>query len=161
MCPTLLRPFDLRAAVVAEARSWLRTPYILGAAVKGAGVDCGLLPYCVYRKFGLLSEFIPEGLTDDWFAHTTKEKYLLMVERRARRAVTDDGVVAFDPRPGDLALVKAGGARVFNHAGIVTCWPHVIHAGTDIVSETNTMSDLLWWKRKILVFDFITECSAK
>lgn len=34
--------FDLqRAAVVAEARSWIGTPYHNCADVKGAGVDCG------------------------------------------------------------------------------------------------------------------------
>ena len=37
-----------RAAVVAEARSWIGTPYHHAADVKGHGVDCAMLLIRVY-----------------------------------------------------------------------------------------------------------------
>ena len=39
---------DQRAAVVAEARSWIKTPWVHMAAIKGAGVDCAMLLARVY-----------------------------------------------------------------------------------------------------------------
>jgi cell wall-associated NlpC family hydrolase len=43
-----------RATVVAEARSWIRTPYHNCADVKGAGVDCGMLLVRVFVDTGLM-----------------------------------------------------------------------------------------------------------
>jgi cell wall-associated NlpC family hydrolase len=34
---------DERAAVVAEARTWIKTPWRHMADIKGAGVDCAML----------------------------------------------------------------------------------------------------------------------
>lgn len=45
-----------RADVVAEARSWLGTPFHHQGRLKGIGVDCGGLLICVANKLGL-SEF--------------------------------------------------------------------------------------------------------
>src|SRR5258708_31549110 len=133
-----------RQDVADEARSWIGTPYELRQMVKGAGVDCGLLPYCVYRKFNLIPEFSPEWLSGDWFCHTTDERYLLMISKYLRRLVTSrvNGVV--EALPGCLALVKTPESRVFNHAGIVTTWPRLIHAVPDRVTETTVMSDEFW-----------------
>ena len=38
---------DLRARIVAEAMTWLGTPYHHRGKLKGIGVDCAQLPLCV------------------------------------------------------------------------------------------------------------------
>ena len=65
-----------RAAVVAEARSWIGTPYHHAADVKGHGVDCALLLVRVYCDLGLVEPFDPRPYTRDWFLHRSEERYL-------------------------------------------------------------------------------------
>ena len=45
-----------RAAVVAEAKAWLGTPYHHRAKLKGVGVDCAQLPIAIYAAVGLNPE---------------------------------------------------------------------------------------------------------
>lgn len=54
-----MRNSDLRAAVLAEARSWIDTPFRHQGAAKGAGVDCAMLTICVGRAVGVL-DWTPE-----------------------------------------------------------------------------------------------------
>jgi cell wall-associated NlpC family hydrolase len=109
-----------RAAVVAEALSWLRTPYHPGARVKGVGVDCAQLVIGVYAGAGVIRAFEPETYPHDWHVHRDVERYLQGVMRFGGE-ITRDQV-----RPGDLALYKFG--RVFSHGAIVVQWPQIIHA---------------------------------
>ena len=109
-----------RAAVVAEARAWLRTPYHHMGRVKGAGVDCATLLAEVYARAGAVptgrdSEFYPP----DWHLHRDAERYLGFVIEHARE-------IAGDPLPADIALWRFG--RCFSHGAIVIDWPVVIHA---------------------------------
>lgn len=57
---------EQRAAVVAEARTWLGTPYHHEACVKGAGVDCGMLLRAVYIATGVMPKFEVESYPRDW-----------------------------------------------------------------------------------------------
>ena len=41
---------EYRAAIVAEARTWISTPYRHAAAIKGLGTDCAMLLVCVMQK---------------------------------------------------------------------------------------------------------------
>ena len=43
-----------RQQVVAEALSWIGTPYIKNGRVKGVGADCATILFCVYRNCGLV-----------------------------------------------------------------------------------------------------------
>ena len=45
---------DERAAVVARAHVWLRTPWRHGACVLGGGVDCARLPKECYVATGVM-----------------------------------------------------------------------------------------------------------
>jgi NlpC/P60 family putative phage cell wall peptidase len=109
---------DQRAAVVAEARSWLRTPYQHHARVKGAGVDCGQILIAVYADAGVVADFDPGEYPSDWMFHRDQERYLGFVTERCRPVET--------PKPGDIVLFKFG--RCISHGGIVTAWPEIIHA---------------------------------
>jgi hypothetical protein len=99
-----------RAAVVAEARSWVGTPYHHHAAVKGAGVDCGMLLVETFVRAGLIERFDPRPYPPDWHLHRSEEKYLAFVFEHGRRVD--------EPRPGDVVIVRYG--RTFSHGGIVT-----------------------------------------
>ena len=108
-----------RAAVVAEAMTWLRTPYHHRAAVKGAGVDCAQLPASVYAACGLMDAADFGQYPTQWHLHHDEEKYLAIVQQTARE-------IDHPPGPGGFVLWKFG--RTFSHGGIVVKWPLVIHS---------------------------------
>jgi hypothetical protein len=112
-----------RAAVVAEAKSWLRTPYHHAAMCKGAGVDCAMLPAAVYRAAGLIPDFRIDHYPPDWHLHRDAERYLGIVTRYATEIPAPTG-------PGDFVLYRWG--RAFAHGAIILDWPVIIHAMTGI-----------------------------
>jgi cell wall-associated NlpC family hydrolase len=99
-----------RAAVIAQARTWLRTPYHHAADVKGHGVDCAMLLVRVYCDLGLVERFDPRPYTKDWFLHRDEERYLGFLLARSREIRA--------PLEGDIVLFRIG--RCFAHAGIVS-----------------------------------------
>jgi cell wall-associated NlpC family hydrolase len=111
-----------RIAVVAEARSWLGTPYHHMGRLKGpqGGVDCAQLIWAVFFNCGL-TPFLPlEPYPPDFMLHRGIERYMNIVIDRAQEVA--------DPKPADVVLYKIG--RVFAHGGIVVDpgWPAIIHA---------------------------------
>ena len=109
-----------RAAVVAEAKTWLRTPYHHRARVKGAGVDCGQLPIAVYSAIGLIDDIDPQYV-QDWHLHRSEEKYLELIASTGAREITRE-----EAGPGDFAVWKFG--RTFSHGGILVEPPFVVHS---------------------------------
>lgn len=107
-----------RAAVVAEARSWLGTPYHHLGDIKGAGVDCAMFLVRVYVDAGMVPAFDPRPYPTDWHLHRGEERYLGVVLDRAHEVAS--------PKPGDIALYRFG--RALSHSAIVLDWPNVIHA---------------------------------
>lgn len=107
-----------RAAVLAEAQRWLRTPWRHGARVRGAGVDCARLLQAVYVGAGIVADFPLDAYPPDWMLHRDEERFLAIV------AAHMDEVAS--PLPGDVALWKYG--RTYSHGAIVVDWPRVIHA---------------------------------
>ncbi len=83
-----------RAAVVAEARSWIGTPYHNCADIKGVGVDCGMLLVRVFVDTGLCQPFDPRPYPIDWHLHRGEERYLGFVFDRSREVT--------EPQPGDV-----------------------------------------------------------
>ena len=108
-----------RLAIIAEARSWVGTPYHENAAVKGAGVDCGMLPLMVFSTVGLIEFCDPRPYPSQWHLHQKAERYLELVLGYAREVE--------NPKPADLVMFKIG--HTYSHAAIVVEWPTcVIHA---------------------------------
>ena len=99
-----------RAAVVAEARKWLRTPYHGGADILGAGVDCGMFLVRVFVDSGMVAPFDPRPYAQDWMMHNEGERYLGFVGCLC-------GEVAA-PSLGDLVLFRYG--KCYAHGGIIT-----------------------------------------
>jgi cell wall-associated NlpC family hydrolase len=115
-----MTPQQGRAAVVAEAMTWLGTPWRHRGRVRGAGVDCAQFVIKAYAGAGLIDDFDTGEYPRDWHIHRDEERFLTFVPRFARE-ITEDEV-----GPGDLVLCKIG--RVFSHGVIVVVWPQGIHA---------------------------------
>jgi cell wall-associated NlpC family hydrolase len=127
-----MTPAEQRAAVVAEALMWQRTPWAHASRVKGAGVDCANLVIAAYAAAGVIEAFEPPPYPRDWHIHRDDEWFLRFVPTFARQ------IEERDAAPGDLVLFKIG--RVFSHAAIVVDWPQAIHA--EIQAGMVTLCDL-------------------
>jgi len=108
---------DWRKAILAEARSWLGTPYHHKGRVKGVGADCGGLLYEVYSTQFALEPF-PDTYPMDWALHRGDEIYLAFIERYISET--------FQLLPADIIVFQYG--RTYSHAGIFTERGGVIHA---------------------------------
>jgi len=109
-----------RAAIVAEARTWIGTKYHPGGRVKGVGVDCGMLIAEVYERAGIIAHMEIPPYPADWHKHRKDEKYLGFVLSEGRF------IAPGEQKPGDVAMWKFGHVR--SHGGIVVEWPKIIHA---------------------------------
>src|SRR5438477_6260990 len=89
--------YDLRTAVVAEAESWIGTPFHHAARIKGAGTDCLMLLAEVYERAGITGHIDPPFYVPDWHLHRDAERYLEGLVRYARD-------IPGPPQPGDIAL---------------------------------------------------------
>lgn len=129
-----------RARVVAEAMTWIGTPYHNNGDVKGAGVDCGMLLVRVFVDTGLVVPFDPRPYPNQWHLHNRAERYMEWVKRWASEvAGPDEGR---EPLPGDIVLFHYG--QCYAHGGIVTEWPIMIHAlGPNRVQRQSVTSNTL------------------
>ncbi len=109
----------LRFSVVAEAVTWLGTPYHHMGRVKGVGVDCLTLLAEIYESAGVIPHVEIPFYPPDWHLHRGVERYLEGLLGYARE-------IEVAPEPGDVALLRFG--RCFAHGAIVTAWPMLIHA---------------------------------
>jgi NlpC/P60 family putative phage cell wall peptidase len=101
-----------RQAVVAEALTWLGTPYHHHARVKGVGVDCAQLLCAVYEACGCVPHIDPGNYAHDWHLHRGEEIFIEWLEKAGARKVQA-------PAPGDVVLFKYG--RAFSHGAVVAC----------------------------------------
>jgi cell wall-associated NlpC family hydrolase len=111
-----------RSLVIAEAETWLRTPYHHMGRIKAGGTDCLMLLAEVYKAAGVLRHIDVPFYPPDWNLHRDAERYLEGVVRYARE-------IEGPPKRGDVAVFKFG--RCFAHGAIVVSWPRLIHAWHD------------------------------
>lgn len=110
-----------RKDVIAEAMSWLRTPWHHQALVKGGGVDCAHFLVGVFENVGLVDAPDLGYYPPDWHLHQDRPRFLETLAQYA------DPVA--DSLPGDIAMFKFG--RHAAHGSIVVDWPVIIHAYRD------------------------------
>lgn len=109
---------DWRERVVAEVTTWLGTPYIPKARVKGVGTDCGGLLYQVYNPiFGPFAPF-PTDYPADWALHSNRERYLDFIMPYVKEVS--------QPSVGGFSLFHLG--LVYAHAAIYVGDNQYIHA---------------------------------
>jgi hypothetical protein len=134
---------DQRARAVAEARSWIRTPYHHMGRIKGAGADCYTLLLEVFQTLGLFTaadeqEFYPR----DWFLHAREDHYKLRILRHARQMVEHFCAPTEIRAPGNIVLLRPPETATRRHTidihgGIISAWPKVIHAFPPRVNEVD------------------------
>jgi NlpC/P60 family putative phage cell wall peptidase len=110
---------EWRPKVVAEAQTWLNTPYHHGANIKGVGVDCAMYLVEVFRTVGVIEpDFDPRPYPKDWMLHRSEEIFMAGIFKYAKRIKT--------PEPGDVALYRVG--RTASHGAIVIDSEVMAHA---------------------------------
>ena len=110
-----------RRAVVAEAMSWIGTPYHHHARIKTVGVDCAQILCAVFEAVGLVEHVDTGVYPTDWHLHRNEEIYSAWLERYCTRL--PDGQAA---QPADIALFQFG--RCFSHGGIHVDGGLIVHA---------------------------------
>jgi cell wall-associated NlpC family hydrolase len=121
-----------RAAVIAEAWTWVKTPFRHQSDVKAGGVDCAMWLVRTFVDLGIIEPFDPRwssgvpgvgektGYPRLWFLHKDEERYLGWLNHFA------DEITAEEARPGDVVIYKHG--MCFSHAGLIISDRQLIHA---------------------------------
>jgi NlpC/P60 family putative phage cell wall peptidase len=125
---------ELRAAVIAEARAWIGTPYVHQQSAKGAGCDCLGLLRGVWRAVVGPEPIQAPAYTRDW-AEAQGRETLLEVCRQFLHEIPiciagDSDVIVFR---------MVTGARA-KHCGILTGPDLLCHAydGHQVIEESFT-----------------------
>ncbi len=144
-----MTPLEQRAAIVAEAKSWLGTPWRHRGRLRGVGVDCAQFVLKVYANAGLIDDFDTGEYPRDWHIHRDEERFLTFVPRFAREIPRDE------VDAGDLVIFRIG--RVFSHAAIVVGWPVGIHAavneGAVVLCDLDRDAGLTSGPRKFFTYE--------
>jgi NlpC/P60 family putative phage cell wall peptidase len=140
-----------RSAILAEARTWIGTPYRHQASVKGVGCDCFGLIRGVWRAlYGPEPEAVP-AYSRDWGSVTGKEE---MLASARRHLVEIDGSAI---EPGNVIVFRIRRGTVAKHCGIVSAigcckedhgQDRFIHAQEGVPVCEVTLSE--WWRRRIV-----------
>lgn len=138
---------EQRAAVVDEAHTWLRTPYHhmgdgeqrAGRQLKGIGIDCAQILIETYSAVGVIDWFSTGKYGRDWMSHNADERYVSFIAKYAEQYDWREEPI----QPADIAVWKFG--LSFSHGGIVTEWPHVIHAYASFGFVDKSDASLVSW----------------
>ena len=114
------------AQVVAEARTWLHTPFVHQAACKGVGTDCAGLVRGVLHALGILPPGYERLLPEQVLAYARRPDGITMrqvcdqqLQRVAAPAVGGVALIRFGDRPHHLAFYadhQHGGTISLIHA---------------------------------------------
>jgi hypothetical protein len=146
-----------RAAFIAICRSWLGTKYVFRAHVKGSGADCSTWLSESLIEAGIATrESLYVGLYinhPDWWQTATDDVYKRRLMRHARQILETTCRLSTEALPGCVLLQRAARSRVFNHGGVATAWPMVIHCLREGVVEVDAVRDPMWACKEIAIFD--------
>ena len=112
---------SVREDIVAEALSWIGTPFHDCAGIKGVGTDCANFPYGVVVSLGLGPARRIPPYSPQVMMHSNAELFVPIVLEYANELPPDSTIL-----PADLVLWKMG--RSFSHGAIIIDWPRVVHA---------------------------------
>ncbi len=130
-----------RAAIIAEARAWVGTPYRHQASLKGIGCDCLGLVRGVWRAlYGREPEATPP-YAPDWAEATAIES----LAEAARRHMTE--IASSELAPGDLLLFRWRTRFPAKHAAIVTAPDLMVHAHDGAAVAEVAIAP--WWRRRL------------
>jgi NlpC/P60 family putative phage cell wall peptidase len=133
--------------VVAIARSWIGTPYIHQASLKGVGCDCLGLLRGVWRELYGTEPELPPPYSADWAEASGHET---MAEAAARHMHAID---ASDFTAGDVILFRWREGLPAKHCAIATSGETMVHAHDGAAVAEVTIGR--WWRRHlVLAFRF-------
>lgn len=149
-----------RAAFVREALTWVGTPFVDCADVKGpkGGVDCAMMMTRASVDTGLLPPFDPRPYSPHHMLHSSEEHFLGWVQDKL------GGVEVREARLGDVIVWMFG--RCFCHGGIAM-GEYAIHAykpegfcnvvlrSTPLLTHIGVKSAGLMVPRPVKFFDLI------
>lgn len=130
-----------RAAIVAEARAWIGTPYRHQASLKGAGADCLGLVRGVWRATVGPEPEAAAPYTRDWAEASGRER-LAAAARRHMAEIAREAA-----QPGDVLLFRFRPHLPAKHAGILVAQGRFVHAydGAGVVESPLGP----WWARRL------------
>ncbi len=115
---------EFQKRVITIARSWIDTPYMHQASLKGQGCDCVGMVRGVYRElYGLEKE--PEAMPPyqpDWYEVDQKDP-LLAFGRKYLKEVPFGEMI-----PGDVLVFRMKPHVSAKHCGIITDTDMMVHA---------------------------------
>ncbi len=130
---TAARSID-RTRIVAEARSWIGTPYHHQASVKGIGCDCLGLVRGVWRGLYGDEPELPPPYSSDWAEALSRET---LAEAAGRHMML---VALAAIRPGDVLLFAMKDHAPAKHCTIMTAPGLMIHA-----IESHPVAEVTLW----------------
>lgn len=130
----------IRSDALAEARTWIGTPYRHQASCKGAGTDClGLIRGIWRALYGREPVAIPP-YTPDWSEPSRDEVLMRTATALLTRVERTD--------PGDVLLFRMRDKGVAKHLGVLATSETFIHAysGHGVVESSLSAP----WRRRIV-----------
>lgn len=131
----------LRDDIIAEARTWIGTPFLHQGRIKGQGVDCVGLIMGVAKAVGLPGV---DQVLQDPRSHVYKERpaagQLLKRLHSLLRQIPRDGA-----RPGDMLCLWV--ADNPQHVLLLSYQRHVIHATSEKERVVEHLIPHHWWRR--------------
>lgn len=115
---------SIREHIIAEALTWVGTPYHDNACMKGVGADCARLLEGVAKGVGL----IPQDWQSPLYhpnAYLHKPDNVLLMTILSLGGVQ---IPAWDALPGDILLFQMPGTLAYGHAGILIADRRFVHA---------------------------------
>lgn len=130
-----------RMQIVAEARSWIGTPYRHQASLKVAGADCLGLIRGVWRGIYGSEPEEPHPYSPNWAEETGFES----LRDAARRHLVEIDKKGW--RDGDIILIRMKERGPAKHAAIVSGPDSIVHAYSGHAVAENSLPDA--WRRRI------------
>ncbi len=131
----------MRKRIIEIARSWIGTPYLHQASLKGIGCDCLGLVRGIWRECYGEEPELPPPYAPDWAESGSREALCEAARRHMLECQTTDY------RPGDLLLCRWQPHLPARHAVIAAPGSAMIHAQQGAVVCEVAMSP--WWQRRM------------
>ena len=130
-----------RAAIVAEARGWIGTPYRHQASLKHIGCDCLGLVRGVWRAVIGPEPETPQAYAADWAEARGIESLADAAQRHLQPIAIDD------VHAGDVLLFRWRDGCVAKHAAIATADATMVHAHDG--AAVCEVAFAPWWRRRL------------
>jgi hypothetical protein len=152
------------AALLAEAESWIGTPFMPFSKAKGkfGGIDCVGLAEEIMRNVGASPEFhFPRTSADyqghafgdrilEYFRGTGPDPQSALVAARVVELLVIDGEPVDDPMPGDLLVLRHG--ELFHLPIVIDSERHFVNALPRLGVVRGTLQDSTFKSHFIAMF---------